>query len=106
MNQNLLALFCPHCMQEFITAIPENNPYTFVVKNTDNIIDEMTEVEIVCFDKDGNDIDYVARLNREMIELEKKNAKLAKKKTPAKRAPRKPKIVPPTIAFEIIEVDS
>jgi hypothetical protein len=63
----------------------------------------MTEVEIVCFDKDGNDIDYVARLNREMIELEKKNAK---KKTPAKRAPRKPKIVPPTIAFEIIEVDS
>jgi hypothetical protein len=39
-----------------------------------------------------------------MIELEKKNAKLAKKKTPAKRAPRKTKIVPPTIAFEIIEV--
>jgi hypothetical protein len=42
-------------------------------------------------------------LNREKADLEKKNAKLAKKKPPAKRAPRKPKIEPPTIALEIIE---
>lgn len=99
MNQNLLAVFCPHCMEEFITKIPEINPYTFAVKDTDNIVDEMTEVLIVCFDKDGNDIDELDRLRREKIELEKKNAK---KKT---RAPRKPKVVPPTITIEIIEED-
>jgi hypothetical protein len=90
-------------MQEFLTKIPEIEPYTFAVKDTDNIIDEMTEVEIMCYNKDGIDVDYIARLNREKADLEKKNAKLAKKKPPAKRAPRKPKIEPPTIALEIIE---